>query len=164
VPFQFAPLSPEEMARFVRSRGLDHAERRIALAGGSPGVAVTLDLEAYDKRRSAMLALLRVAAGAAPFATWLPVSEAIARSRNEKLELYLKVLYELLRDLLLLEEGAGAIRNADIARELEALAAKVSFAWLRKAVERTDEIARLIRRNIQKSIALDAMIAELRGS
>jgi DNA polymerase-3 subunit delta' len=164
VPFQFAPLSPEEMARFVRSRGLDHAERRIALAGGSPGAAVTLDLDAYDKRRAAMLALLQVAAGAAPFATWLPVSEAIARSRNEKLELYLKVLYELLRDLLLLEEGAGAIRNADIARELEALAAKVSFAWLRKAVERTDEIARLIRRNIQKNIALDAMIAALRGS
>ncbi len=167
VPFQFAPLSPEEMERFVRSRALDHPQRRVALAGGSPGAAVTLDLEAYDKRRAAMLALLKVAAGAAPFATWLPVSEAIGRSKSEKLELYLKVLYDLLRDLLLIEEGAeegaGAIRNADIAPDLEALAAKVSFAWLRKAVERTDEIARLIRRNIQKSIALDGMIAELRG-
>ncbi|MGA1994314.1 MAG: DNA polymerase III subunit [Bryobacteraceae bacterium] len=163
VPFHFAPLSPDQMERFVRSRALDHPERRVALAGGSPGATVTLDLEAYDKRRAAMLALLKVAAGAAPFATWLPVSEAIGRSRNEKLELYLKVLYDLLRDLLLLEEGAGAIRNADIAPDLEALAAKVSFAWLRKAVGRTDEIARLIRRNIQKSIALDAMIANLRG-
>ena len=164
VPFHFAPLGDEEMERFVRSRGLDHPERRAALAGGSPGAAVTLDLDAYDKRRAAMLVLLKVAAGAAPFATWLPVSEAIGRSKNEKLDFYLKVLYDLLRDLLLLEEGASAIRNADIARELEALAGKVSFAWLRKAVERTDEIAQMIRRNIQKSIALDGLIAELRGA
>jgi DNA polymerase-3 subunit delta' len=152
------------MERFVRSRGLDHPERRAALAGGSPGAAVTLDLDAYDKRRAAMLVLLKVAAGAAPFAAWLPVSETIGRSKNEKLEFYLKVLYDLLRDLLLVEEGASAIRNADIARELEALAGKVSFAWLRKAVERTDEIAQMIRRNIQKSIALDGLIAELRGA
>jgi len=166
VPFHFSPLSAEEMERFVRGRGLDHPERRAALAAGSPGAAATLDLEAYDKRRAAMLALLKVAAGTAPFATWLPVSEAIGRSKNEKLDHYLKVLYDLLRDLLLIEEGAeedaAAIRNADIRRELEALAAKVSFAWLRKAVERTDEIARMIRRNIQKTIALDGLIAELR--
>ena len=65
VPFQFAPLSTEEMREFVRARGLDHPERRAALSGGSPGVAVSLDLEAYDKRRAAMFTLLRVAAGAA---------------------------------------------------------------------------------------------------
>jgi DNA polymerase-3 subunit delta' len=163
VPFHFAPLGSEELERFVKSRGLDHPERRATLAGGSPGAAVTLDLEAYDKRRAAMLSLLKVAAGTAPFAAWIPVSETIGRSKNEKLELYLKVLYGLLRDLLLVEEGGGAIRNADIARELEALAAKVTFPWLRRAVERTDEIAQMIRRNIQKSIALDALIAELRG-
>ena len=63
----------------------------------------------------------------------MPVSEAIGRSKSEKLDLYLKVLYELLRDLLLLHEGAGEIRNQDIRRELEALAAKVQFAWIRKA-------------------------------
>lgn len=163
VPFYFAPLAAEEMRAFVRSRGLDEPERRVALAAGSPGVAVSLDLEAYDKRRAAMLALLKVAAGAAPFASWVPVSEAIGRSRSEKLDLYLKVLYELLRDLLLLSQGGGEIRNQDIRRELEPLAGKIEFAWLRKAVARVDEIARLIRRNIQKSIALDSLIVDLRA-
>ena len=151
VPFYFAPLDAEEMRAFVRARALDQPERRIALAAGSPGIAMSLDLEAYDKRRAAMLALLKVAAGAAPFATWVPIGEAIGRSKSEKLELYLKVLYELLRDLLLLHEGAGEIRNQDIRRELEALAAKVQFAWIRKAVARVDEIAELMRRNIQKT-------------
>ncbi len=162
VPFHFAPLTPAEMQAFVRARGLDHAERRIALAAGSPGLAASLDLEAYDKRRAAMLTLLKVAAGAAPFAAWLPVSEAIGRGRSEKLDAYLKVLYELLRDVLLLREGASGLRNQDIRRELESIASHVEFPWIRRAVRKTDEIAGLVRRNIQKQIALDAVIMELR--
>jgi len=164
VPFHFAPLSQDEMRAFVRARGLDQPERRIALAAGSPGLAVSLDLEAYDERRAAMLVLLKVAAGAALFSAWVPVSESIGRSRGEKLDLYLKVLYDLLRDLLLLREGTGEIRNADIRSDLEALAARLQFAWIRKAVAQVDEIARLIRRNIQKTIALDSLIAHLRAA
>jgi DNA polymerase-3 subunit delta' len=164
VPFHFTPLAREEMSAFVRARALDEPERRIALAAGSPGLAVSLDLETYDKRRAAMLALLKTAAGVAPFSAWLPVSEALGRSKSEKLDFYLKVLYELLRDLLILREGAGEIRNQDIRRELEALAAKIEFAWIRKAVAQVDEIARLVRRNIQKTIALDALIMELRAA
>jgi DNA polymerase-3 subunit delta' len=162
VPFQLAPLSIEEMQEFVRARELDRPERRIALAAGSPGAAISLDIDAHDKRRAAMLALLKVAAGAAPFGTWAPVAEAIGRTKSEKLELHLKALYELLRDLLVLQQGAGEIRNMDIRAEMETLAGKVEFAWIRKAVAKVDEIAGLARRNIQKTIALDALIAELR--
>ncbi|MGD0499716.1 MAG: AAA family ATPase [Bryobacteraceae bacterium] len=162
VPFQFAPLAADQMREFVRARGLDQPERRVALAAGSPGLAVLLDLETHDRRRAAMLALLKVAAGCAPFGSWVPVSEALGRSKNEKLDLYLAALYELLRDLLLLVEGAGEIRNQDIRGELETLAGHVRFAWLRKAVGRVDEIAQLIKRNIQKTMALDALIVELR--
>lgn len=163
VPFHFTPLAREEMEAFVHARGLDQPERRVALAAGSPGLAVSLDLETYDKRRAAMLALVKVAAGAAPFSQWLPVSEAIGRTKSEKLDAYLKVLYELLRDVLLLREGTGEIRNQDVRRELEAVAAKVEFTWLRRAVAKVDEIAGLVRRNIQKQIALDALIVELRS-
>jgi DNA polymerase-3 subunit delta' len=63
-----------------------------------------------------------------------------------------------------LHTGAGEIRNEDIRRELEAIAAKVEFAWIRLAVAKVDEIARLIRRNIQKTIALDSLIAELNAA
>jgi DNA polymerase III subunit delta' len=163
VPFQFAPLSAEEMEQFAGARSLDRAERRMALAAGSPGVALSLDLDAYDKRRASMLALLKVASGAGPFASWAPVAEAIGRSRSEKLDLYLKALYELLRDMLVLQQGGGEIRNRDIRGELETLARKVDFAWIRKAVAKTDEMVELVRRNIQKGIALDALIAELRA-
>src|SRR5207247_1037952 len=54
VPFHFAPLARAPMQQFVRERALDQPERRVALAAGSPGLAISLDLEAYDKRRAAM--------------------------------------------------------------------------------------------------------------
>src|SRR5262245_26067507 len=163
VPFQFAPLSPESMREFVKARGLDRPDRRIALAAGSPGIAVSLDLDAYDKRRAAMMTLLKVSAGAAQFSAWTPISEAIGRTRSEKLELYIKVLYELLRDLLLLHEGVGEICNQDIRRDLEAIAQRVGFDWIRKAVVRLDDLVEFARRNIQKSIALDSIIVDLRA-
>ena len=72
------------------------------------------------------------------------------------------MLYELLRDLLILHESGGEIRNQDIRRDLEMLAAKVHFAWIRKAVAQVDEMVEFARRNIQKTIALDAMIIEMR--
>ena len=162
VPFQFAPLSTGEIRAFVEARGLDRPERRVALAAGSPGVALSLDLETYDRRRAAMLLLLQVAAGAAPFANWIPVSEGVGRAKSDKLDFYLKVLYELLRDLTLLRERTGEIRNTDIRRDLEALAGRIQFAWIRRAVQIVDEIVELQRRNIQKTIALDALIVELR--
>ncbi len=164
VMLPLSPLSSEEMRAFAESRGMDNVARRIALAAGSPGLAASLDLAVYDKRRAAMHALLKVAAGAAPFGTWMPYSETIARSKNEKLELYLRLLYELLRDIMILRESGGEIRNADLKAELSTLAAKVSTQWIIRAVKKTDDLAELIRRNIQKTIALDGLILELRRS
>ena len=164
VPFRFAPLATEDMRAFAAERKLDNATRRVSLAAGSPGTAVSLDLEAYEKRRAAMLVLLEAAAGVSPFGAWIPCSETIGRSKNEKLELYLKVLYDLLRDLLILREGAGAIRNDDARAKLEALAKQVSFSWIRTAVKKVDDLADLLRRNIQKTIALDDLILELRAA
>ena len=106
---------------------------------------------------------LRVAAGAAPFSEWMKHSETIARGRSEKLEFYLKVLYMLLRDLLIIRESGGEIRNTDMRREIEALARKVSPTWIGTAVKKVDELAELLRRNIQKTIALDALIIEMRA-
>jgi DNA polymerase-3 subunit delta' len=163
VPFQFTPLPDEEMAAFARAKGLDDARKRIALAGGSPGVAASIDVEAYERRRAVMMTLLKVSGGATPFATWIPQSETMARSKGERLETHLKILYDLLRDIVVLRTSGGKIRNEDLRRELKEIADKVSFDWIRTAVKRVDEIAELIRRNIQKTIALDALILELRA-
>jgi len=162
VLLNFSPLTNDDMKAFARARGLDDSERRLALSGGSPGIAASLDIELFQKRRNAMLALLKTGAGAAPYAAWLPVSETLGRSKSEKLELYLKLLYDLLRDLMLIGEANTAIRNVDLRAELTALSAKVSRPWLIHAVKSVDEIAGLLRRNIQKQIALDGLLMQLR--
>ncbi len=162
VLLNFSPLNNEDMRDFARARGLDDAERRIALSGGSPGIAASLDIELFQKRRNAMLALLKTGAGVASYAAWLPISETLGRSKSEKLELYLKLLYDLLRDLTLLGESGTAIRNVDLRAELTALSSRVSRKWLIDAVKSVDEIAALLRRNIQKQIALDGLLMQLR--
>jgi DNA polymerase III subunit delta' len=163
VPFYFGRLNPHDMRAFLDTRKADHLERRLALAEGSPGAAVSLDLEAFDRRRGAMLALLKVAGRLEPFGSWMKYSDSIAARRTEKIEQYLEVLYLLLGDLLRLEHGVTQVRNQDVEGELRALAAKVSFEWLRAAVERVDALVELARRNIQKSLALDALAVELRS-
>ncbi len=61
--FHLGPLSTGEMQAFAAERGLSDSERRIALAAGSPGLAIAMDLDVYEQRRSAMLKLLQAAAG-----------------------------------------------------------------------------------------------------
>ena len=73
----------------------------------------------------------------------------------------LRILHSLLEDLLVLRFSGDRLRNADLHSELQALAARVSYPWLRKAVRKVDELADLLRRNIQKNLALDALILEL---
>ncbi|MBK5291637.1 MAG: DNA polymerase III subunit [Acidobacteriia bacterium] len=166
VPVRLAPLSPAEMLAFARgqTREMDHVERRIALASGSPGIALSVDLELYDRRRAAMCIFLEAASGAAPFHKWAQQSEKLALARSEKLEPYLKVLLLLLEDLLHVREGIEEVRNPDLQPWLASLAPRLSFEWLRAAVTRTDDLVQLLRRNIQKNIALDALVIELVSS
>ncbi|HZO55732.1 MAG TPA: DNA polymerase III subunit delta' [Bryobacteraceae bacterium] len=163
LPIRLSKLADEEMLAFVRARGLGDSERRVALSAGSPGMAVALDLPTYDKRREAMLALLRSSCGQASFGDWARYSEKLAASRSEKLEPYLKVLFLLLEDVLHLREGSTSLRNIDLRADLAALARTMEFVWIRESVRRLDELIQLLRRNIQKTIALDALVIELRG-
>jgi DNA polymerase-3 subunit delta' len=70
----------------------------------------------------------------------------------------------LLEDVLRLAHGITPLRNEDVRSQLEPLAKRVSFDWLRMAVGRVDQLVELVRRNIQKSIALDAFATEMRSS
>ena len=120
-------------------------ERRAALSGGSPGLAVSLDLEAYDKRRAAMFTLLKVAAGVTPFGAWVPYSEAIGRTKSEKLELHLKVLYDLLAGRARFARiGRRSPQPGSAARSLRADGPQRSLSqWIRSAVKQSGRIGRV---------------------
>jgi len=162
IQFHFSPLSLEEMQEFADSRELDEPGRRVGLAAGCPGVAVGLDLVEYDLRRDAMLALLGAATKTTKFSAWGTHAEKLAADRSTKLEVYLVMLYGLLEDMVHIRNGQDRIRNADVRDKLTPLAEAVGFEWQREAVRKVDELVRMARRSIQKSIALDALVLELR--
>ena len=152
-----------DMQAFAAARGLDNAEHRIALSGGSPGVAASLDIELFQKRRASMLALLRTGAGAASYGAWLPVSETLGRSKSEKLE---AASQTPLRSAARYNGAARRRKRPSgisiCGLSLRQLAGRVSRQWMIDAVKGVDEIAGLLRRNIQKNIALDGLLMRMR--
>lgn len=163
IVFQFSRLSDEEMREFLQSKNLRDAEIRAALSEGCPGAALSLDLDAYRARRDLMLSLFECGSGLSPFSAWVGSSESFASRKTEKLEYYFKPAYSILEDVLALRHGAERVRNRDIADRLSALASRVEFAWIEAAARALDELILMARRNIQKTIALDAVIMDLRN-
>jgi DNA polymerase III subunit delta' len=161
VVMQMARLSDAEMREFTVARKLPDAEVRIGIAEGCPGIAATLDLEQFQERRGLMLAALECGAGLAPFSAWVQRSENFAARKSEKLEYYLRFAYGLLEDVLAALHGRPPVRNRDIEPRISALARTVSFIWIERAAAFLDELVLMVRRNIQKLPALDAMIINL---
>jgi DNA polymerase-3 subunit delta' len=161
---QMSRLTDAELAEFAAARQLPDAETRIALAEGSPGVAATLDLELFRDRRSVMMAAFECAAGVTKFENWVQQSESFGAKKSEKLDLYLRLAYGLLEDVLSVWQGRPAAKHRDIQARLQAIAQRVSFRWIEKAAAALDELALMVRRNIQKVGALDALVINLRNA
>ncbi len=163
IVFQMSKLSDPEMLEFSRVRTLPDAELRIALSEGSPGVAASIDLETFRKRRALLLAAFECAAGLIPFSAWVENSESFASSKSDKLEGYLKLTYGLLEDILATLYGQTGPKNRDVQPRIARIAQAINFSWLERAVRYVDELVLMVRRNIQKTAALDAMIINLRN-
>lgn len=158
-----AQLSDSDMCAFAASRALDDSETRIALAEGSPGVAAGLDLEQFRERRSVLMTAFECGAGMHPFSAWIQNSESFGSRKSEKLDDYIKLAYGLLEDVLCVQLEHPAVRNRDIQPQITAISQRVTFKWIEHATRMLDELALMVRRNIQKTAALDAMIVNLRN-
>jgi len=163
VILQMAPLSDAEMSQFAEARQLPDRDLRIALAEGSPGIAATLDVEEFRNRRALLLSAFECAAELKDFSLWVQESESFCERKSEKLDFYLKPGYALLEDILALKSGAR-VRNRDVEQRIAKISQQVNFVWIERAMAALDELAHMVRRNIQKIAAFDAMIINLRNS
>jgi DNA polymerase-3 subunit delta' len=162
--FTLAPLPVNELERLLtRERPeLKDKQRRLiaALSGGAVGKARIFDLEGYIERRNDALALLK----AEDHSQLFRVTETY-RSGGEgkqKTEMLITVLYSLLQDLLALKSDAvELVRNADIVPELRRLALSVSFDWIASAAAQLAAVERGMRRNLLRSLSLDAFAVAL---
>jgi DNA polymerase-3 subunit delta' len=161
---QMSRLTNDQMEEFADARQLPESQVRISLAEGSPGIAASLDLDEFRTRRALILAAFECAAKLKAFAEWVQESETFANSRSDKLDNYLKLAYGVLEDILGAMHGRNAIKHRDVQTRIRRIAESVSLPWLEQAVRSLDELVMMVRRNIQKTAALDAMIINLRNA
>ncbi|MGB8260091.1 MAG: DNA polymerase III subunit delta', partial [Terracidiphilus sp.] len=81
---------------------------------------------------------------------------------QEKTLALLRALASLLEDLLLVVAGTPAlIRNLDIGAELDRLAQGVTVEWIEAAARAVVQVEQGMRRNLLRSLSLDAMAVGL---
>ena len=137
------------------------------LAQGAAGKALGFDLAAYTAARADALVFLRNAAAEPDHTALFKMTESYRAGSDgqQKTSALLRSLSLLLEDLLLL--GAGTpelVRNTDLRAELERLGAVLSFAWIENASRGLDQVQSGLRRNLLRSLSLDAFAGQLTGS
>src|SRR5438876_8712307 len=134
------------------------------LSDGAVGRARTFDLEAYSAARNHALMILRTALHAGEHSELFKITETYRAGAEgrAKIELLLRCLYSLLQDLLFLESKSPTlVRNTDLQAELSKLAEAADFEWLSSAADRLAEVERGLRRNLLRSLSLDAFEAAM---
>ena len=139
------------------------------LAQGAAGKALGFDLDAYLSARTDAMVLLRSAVSESEHSDLFRTTEGYRAGADgqHKTQAMLSALAGLLEDLLLIRSGAAdRLRNTDLTRELETLADAISFPWLENAVRGLDGVYSGMRRNLLRSLSLDAFaesMAEVRS-
>ncbi len=137
------------------------------LCGGACGRARSFDIEGYVAARSHALIILASALRGSDHSELFRTTETYRAGAEgrEKIEALLRTLYSLLQDLMFLNAGTSElVRNTDIESELKRLAQNVDFNWLAAASDRLADVERGMRRNLLRSLSLDAFAATLERS
>jgi DNA polymerase-3 subunit delta' len=160
------PAAELESLLAARRPELKPKDRALAarLAEGAVGRALTLDLAAYLASRQDALILLRTALREPDYSQLFHATETYRAGADgqEKTISLLRALGSLIEDLLLTVAGTPAlIRNLDLAAELEALAQGVTVDWIDAASRAVVQVEQGMRRNLLRSLSLDAMVVSI---
>jgi DNA polymerase-3 subunit delta' len=159
--------APEIESRLAELRPDWNARQRALVARlseGAVGRALSFDLESYIAARSHALITLKSALGSGDHTELFKITESY-RSGAEgraKIDNLLRTLYSLLEDLMFLQSAAPQlVRNTDVLGELKKMSEAADFAWVQRAAEGLGEVERGLRRNLLRSLSLDAFATAL---
>jgi DNA polymerase-3 subunit delta' len=137
------------------------------LSDGAVGRARSFDLAAYTSARADALTILRSAIRGQDHSELFRTTETYRAGveGRERIEALLQTCYSLLQDLMFLGNGTPELlRNIDIESELKRLAESVDFDWIARASDGLAEIERGLRRNLLRSLSLDAFAVEMENT
>jgi DNA polymerase-3 subunit delta' len=168
IRFQLSPLPGTELERYLEQSHPEWKPRERALVArlsqGAIGCAKTFDLHAYLAARQDALLLLSTAVRPEDHAALFRVTESYraGAESKDKFDRLLRAAYGLLEDLIFLKSNTpDLVRNLDLSAELGRLASAVDFEWISRASQLLGEVEAGMRRNLLRSLALDAMVAAL---
>jgi DNA polymerase-3 subunit delta' len=160
------PVEEIEMLLADRRPDVPQQQRNLIarLSQGAAGKALGFDLAAYIAARADALLLLRNAAAEPDHTALFKMTETYRAGAEgqQKTSALLRTLSLLLEDILLL--GAGTpelLRNTDLRSELDRLSSSLSFAWIENASRGLDQVQSGLRRNLLRSLSLDAFAGQL---
>ena len=161
-------LSSKEIEHYLARQRPDWSPKQRALVArlseGAVGRARSFDLAGYTAARQNALTILNSALRATDHSELFKVTETYRAGAEgrEKTERLLRTLYSLLQDLLFINSGTPeSVHNTDIEGELRKLAEAASFDWIASAADGLAEVERGMRRNLLRSLSLDAFAAAL---
>jgi DNA polymerase-3 subunit delta' len=131
---------------------------------GAVGRALSIDLDAYLTSREDALIILRTAIREPDYSALFHATESYRAGADgqEKTVNLLRALSSLVEDLLLIVAGTPSlIRNIDIATELTRLSEGLTIDWIDSAARALVQVEQGMRRNLLRSLSLDAMAVTL---
>jgi DNA polymerase-3 subunit delta' len=134
------------------------------LSEGAVGRALSFDAEAYTASRKDALLLLRTATAEPDHSALFHMTETYRAGADgqQKTQTLLRTLYTLLEDMMLLQAAQpDMVRNIDVLPELRRLAESVPFDWIERTARRMAEVESGLRRNLLRSLSLDALAANM---
>jgi len=164
--FHFAPVPLAQMEAFLQERtDAKPAERKLAaqLSCGSPGIALSIDLEESVRLRRSVLHLIEQAVAGEKYGEIFAATAQLAKQEKESFENILELFYSLFTDLLESSQGSNSTlpRNPDLHREVQILSQKVHWDWVARATQGLDSLESRLRRNVGRQLGLDALLASL---
>ena len=181
--------NPQELLPTIRSRAVQHTlgalpvaeleallatrrpelrpqDRALAarLAEGAVGRALTIDLGTYLASRQDALIMIKTALREPDYSQLFQATERYrgGAEGQEKTIGILRALGRLLEDLLLVVAGTPQlVRNVDLGPELQRLASGVTADWIDSAAKALNDVEQGMRRNLLRSLSLDAMAVGL---
>ena len=168
ITFSLGALPSEDIESYLAKNRPDWNAKQRALVArlcqGATGRARTFDLPAYTAARSHALTILATALRSAEHSELFKMTETYRAGAEgrEKTEQLLRAVYSLLRDLMFIGSGtADLVRNNDILAELKKLAEAADLEWISYAAAGLAEVERGMRRNLLRSLSLDAFATTL---
>jgi len=155
------PVEEIEMLLSDRRNDVPPKQRTLIarLAQGAAGRALGFDLVAYTTARADAMLLLHQATHEPDHTALFKMTETYRAGAEgqQKTSSLLRTLSLLLEDILLIQSGTPElVRNTDLRAELERMAQTVSFQWIEQTSRSLDQVWSGMRRNLLRSLSLDA--------